>query len=327
MRGSSGSHPINRPNMRGAAATSGGESGSPELAVVVVTFNTPRSQLEGCLLSVIAAARVAGVALELVVVDNASEAAPEFAHDEVTTSILRLDTNVGFGAACNRGVGHAHAHWVLLMNPDCICDYDSIAELVSVAESWPRNAIVGGWLTRPGGDVQIDAYRLWTFSTTKRLAAAGWRRRLDSYADARCVRVPRVCGAALFAERRTLLDLGPFDEDFFLYGEDVDLCLRATVGSVDLLVAPKAVFVHQAASSQNRYGRLVERSRADASIRLTSKHRAYSVACVQRLEMALATVVGLLWLGSSSTSRRSRSSRLLEVKRWGLRAWVPKLRP
>jgi len=108
---------------------------SPRLSVVIVTWN-PGSEFATCIASLAAArerAKIVGVGVELVVVDNASA---DFPVEEITSRwpdaiIVRNDTNRGFGPACNQGAAAASAEFVLFLNPDTAAEGDPFSPIVA----------------------------------------------------------------------------------------------------------------------------------------------------------------------------------------------------
>ena len=292
--------------------------------VVVVCFNSDAELLEACIASVERSYESCGVSGEIILVDNRSDPPVSDSIDTSGVRVLTMDCNVGFGRAVNHGVRGSAAEYVLMLNPDAAIGSDGLSCFLEGVQREPRS-IVGGWLQRDGV-VQSDAYMQWDFSL-ERL----WRRKkfssslIESEGDLLCVE--KVCGGALFASRALLLEFGPFDPRFFLYGEDADLSRRAKKAGVSLLLARRAYVEHIAASSQKNFGVLVEEARADASVRITSYHRSRIISLVQRAELAIVTLAGAVVGGRSSSTRRARLARLGQIRRWGAKADIVSYRP
>lgn len=178
---------------------------------------------------------------EVVVVDSAS--------DDATVEVARgarvvaLESNRGFGAAANVGVREARNDAVVLLNPDTLLVDGSLADLAALAVR--RDALCGPELLDPDGSRQPSASP----------APAGWEVVLDALAPAaalpaplrlrsepwrarRTVEVGWLTGACIAGRRETLLRLGPFDETLELYGEDLDLGLRARRAGIPSVFAP-----------------------------------------------------------------------------------------
>lgn len=292
--------------------------------VIVVCFNSDYDLLRLCLDSVKRAYEHGDFSGTIILVDNASAPpladSPAFMHERIIT----MPSNVGFGRAVNRGVAESDAEFILMLNPDAATCLDGLTRMYEASQSHTRS-LVGGWLEQ-GGRVQSDAYMQWDFSLGRLWRRSKFATELADF-DGDVLEVEKVCGGALFAKRDVLIELGPFDERFFLYGEDADLSRRAQTQGVALILARHARVEHIAASSQRTYGELVERARADAAIRLTAYHRSKTISILQRVELMLVTVVGAVAGGASSSTRRSRLARLGQIRRWGLSADMPSFSP
>lgn len=292
--------------------------------VVIVCFQSDPELLQSCIDSVHASYRACDVDGTIILVDNASSTPVENTVDASNTRVLRMDSNVGFGRAVNHGVSESTADSILMLNPDAALAPDGLQRFLDAADHH-HHALIGGWLHRDGA-VQSDAYMQWDFSMSRSRRRSSFAKALAEV-DEDVVVVEKVCGGALFADRKLLGELGPFDSRFFLYGEDADLSRRASAKGILLLVARRAEIEHIAASSQKSHGTLVERARADAAIRLTSYHCSRSTSYVQRMEFALVTLLGVIAGGASSASRRARVARLGQVWRWGLKRDAPPFVP
>ncbi len=299
-----------------------------EVSVCIVLFHTDRTLVERCLASVDRAATYAGCGTEIVVVDNSSNPELRAAFGDRVDRWLWTPENLGFGTAVNRGCAVARGTAMLLLNPDAELDEAALMHLRGAAQGFAdREVLLGGWLHQ-GDEVQIDAYLFWWTSVERRRTRKSFAARLRAAAGTPVFAVDKVCGGALFGDRALLRRLGPFDERFFMYGEDADLSVRARKSGVDLFVVPAARVGHAKASSQQHFSALVERARADAAIRIASYHRTRTAALVVRVDLMVVTVLGLLpGLGKTSGSKQARIGRLRELQRWGLARDRPRLRP
>ncbi len=246
--------------------------------IVTVTHNSA-AVLEGLLGSVATHAPAA----QLIVVDNASadnsRVLAEAWSDRLSIKTLSLTENLGFGAACNRGMGLVETPVSALLNPDVELVDDSLELLIAQAASAPPSApqLLGPLVLSADASRQHTAHpapgsigdRIHSLvppaALPARLAAASpapWRSITERP-------VGWLVGAALVARTATLTQLGPFDPRFFLYGEDLDLSLRARAAGVDVRFCPRARVLHHGAhSSETRFGgepfELLARARHDA---------------------------------------------------------------
>jgi len=209
------------------------------LRIVTVNWNAG-ALLRDCVASV-PAALTGGVALErMMVVDNASSDGSadglEGAAPEVPVTVLRNAGNHGFAAACNQGAAGSAADYLLFLNPDTRLSAASLAPALAHLED-PANARVGALgirLVDEAGHTQRCCARA---PTPARLVAqsVGLDRAFPGlfpphfmtewdHADTRPV--DQAMGAFLMVRRALFEELGGFDERFFVYFDDVDLCLR-----------------------------------------------------------------------------------------------------
>ena len=239
----------------------------PRASVLIVAYRTPEL-IDDCLKSL-----YAGVTdeVEVVVVDNASGdgTAEQIAANWPQVKLIVSDTNLGFARAVNLAARHATGEVLVLLNPDTVVHDDPVAELVSFLRERPEVGLAGGRTLAPDGT--LDPRSCWgrptvwsTFCFAAGLSTAfkgnrfldpealgGWQRD-----DVRQVGVVTGC---LLAVPRTVWDeLGGFDPSFFMYGEDVDLSLRAAALGYQPSIDPKAVITHVVgASSAHRADKMM----------------------------------------------------------------------
>ena len=181
---------------------------------------------------------------EVVVVDNASgDDAAEQAAAWRPSRFIALDRNLGFGAAANRGVEAATGDVVVLLNPDTELVDGSLAALARFALE--RRALAGPRLLESDGTVQPSASGpptgVWPWVGAVLPGAAqpyAVQARTEPWRLQRTSRVAWLSGACLAGPRDLLLSLGPFDPAIHLYGEDMDLGLRAARAGVRSLFCP-----------------------------------------------------------------------------------------
>lgn len=184
---------------------------------------------------------------EIIVVDNNSQdgSAEAIAEQYAEVHLIRNERNLGFGAANNQGLDHATQPMVLYINSDARATPGALAELMA-ALNQPGIAAVGGGLEHPDGRPQPSAARaltLWAVFCEQwgleplGLAKPYWvRNRVRQ-------RVNQVMGACLMTKSRKR-----FDEDFFLYCEDTELCKRISEEG-EIWYVPEARFFHELGAS------------------------------------------------------------------------------
>lgn len=222
--------------------------GRPPRRVVVVTYNN-RSTIEACL---------GGLRREfVVVVDNASvdDTVERVRRTSSRLLLVRNPVNRGFAAAANQGIAAAEGADVVLVNPDAVVSSDLLDHL-ALASRRTGAGLVAPRLLNPDGSVQASAREFPTFSRLlarrTRLARTKVGRRLhEQYLNPSFAPglgglqpVDWVMGAVMYLPRAALDVVDGFDERFFLYGEDVDLCARLWRAGLPVLYDTEQSAVH-----------------------------------------------------------------------------------
>lgn len=218
------------------------------LVLVVVSYGDP-ALLERHTTQVAAALRPA----RIVVVDNHSTDANRVAvralcEREGWTGVFP-GTNTGFGAGCNLGAAAALAEGaevLLFLNPDATIDTESAVRLVAAVEAEP-NLLAGPTVLGPGGEIASAGLDLDLDTGTMR----PWRRRAE-HPEAETL--PWVTGACFAVTRELWEQVSGFDERYFLYWEDVDLCARVRELGGRVAVIDGATAIHSGGGTQRAEG-------------------------------------------------------------------------
>lgn len=237
---------------------------APAVSAIVVNYNGG-DELRRALQSI--ADEMAGAPWEVVVVDNQStdgsaEIALEFAPH---ARLVRNRDNVGFARAVNQGLAATTAPLVLIMNPDCRIVAGGVAALRAELEPREWCAIVGPKILNPDGTVQGSArgdpdILTGLFGRTGPLGRLlPWlsisRRNVVSESAIRSghasVVVDWLSGACVLARREALRKVNGFDERYFLYWEDADLCRRLRDIGYHVRYVPGATAIHRAGHSSS----------------------------------------------------------------------------
>jgi len=224
---------------------------SGDLALVTVTHDSARE-----LAALLASVEQHLPGTRVVVVDcDSSDASVEIARGHRRVTVVELDRNVGFGRACNRGVAELREPVAALVNPDVELLDDSLSRLASEALRPGRPArLLAPLVLRPDGSRQdsvhprpgstADLVRSLVPPALIRGRPGVW---LAPWRATSPHRVGWAVGCALVAPTETLRQLGPFDERIFLYGEDLELGLRAAAAGVETWFWPSARILHRGA--------------------------------------------------------------------------------
>jgi N-acetylglucosaminyl-diphospho-decaprenol L-rhamnosyltransferase len=170
----------------------------------------------------------------VVIVDNASdddiEAQLQIALPNAT--LIRNGKNLGFGAANNRALATVTTPYALLLNPDCLPTPAFLAGMLQAAENFPDAAIIAPHLIRRDGSPELN-YR-WP--------ATHWVSKGPQTEGPCCVGF--VCGAVIMLNMAVMKNIGFFDETFFLYYEDEDLCQRVFLANKQIVLVPEVEITH-----------------------------------------------------------------------------------
>jgi N-acetylglucosaminyl-diphospho-decaprenol L-rhamnosyltransferase len=230
-------------------------------SVIIVNFNSGGS-LARCLDSIADLEKDALV----IVVDNAStDSSEKTAERGGRVTLQRNAENVGFARAVNQGLAQTEGEFVLLLNPDCELRPDALDRLVSELRRHPRSAIAGPKILDHDGTVQGSARGDPTLLTglfgrstllTRIFSGSKLARRNVRFdlmnggsTDNGVEDVDWVSGACMMARRDVLSAVGGFDERYFLYWEDADLCRRLRDRGWDIRYVTSAEIVHQVGQS------------------------------------------------------------------------------
>ncbi len=229
------------------------------ISVAVISYNA-RHHLEACLASI-----QAENAMDVIVVDNGStDGSIEMVQTRFPQFRLHVcDTNVGYGAAANTAVASSQAEYVLLLNSDTLLQSGALDDLCCYLDRHPRCGIVGPRMLNPDGSLQPSCYSFPTpFNLLVRYTSLGilfWRlpylkrRHLHGWDHSCSMVVPWVLGAAIVVRREAFVAINGFDDSFFMYSEDVDLCYRMHRANWEVRYCPRAEVVHVREGSTAQY--------------------------------------------------------------------------
>jgi N-acetylglucosaminyl-diphospho-decaprenol L-rhamnosyltransferase len=268
----------------------------PRLSVVVVNYcqwkNTTR--LAKQLRQSLAARR--GHA-EIVIIDNHSPRHRLIARLRRAEgiSVRRFKRNRGFARAVNEGCRLSRGQWFLLLNPDTSVPtgfLDRVAEQIEKCEIDNRIGVIGLGVRNADGSAQPSCGRAPTlFGTIAGLFLPRSRRKCKALAAQQQIEVAWATGCALLIRKECLLELGGFDEDFFLYYEDADFCRRAKDLGWKVCFEPSLFIMHHSP---------LHARKVSAPLRFVTRHAllTYGVKHWSRLQSTL--LGGLIWLEAAA---------------------------
>jgi N-acetylglucosaminyl-diphospho-decaprenol L-rhamnosyltransferase len=194
---------------------------------------------------------------ETFVVDNASSdgSAEAVRSGFLWVHLIENQTNVGFARANNQAVALAQGKYVLLLNPDTVLHPSAIKTMLAYLDSYSDVGAVGPRVVNPDDSVQITIYpqptlmrETWRLFHLDRIFAYGSYS--TSILDSESPRVVDILmGVCIMLRREIVENLGLFDEQFFVFSEDFDLCVRIRNAGWQIHWLPKAVITHHESQS------------------------------------------------------------------------------
>ena len=224
---------------------SGGASGAPPDVSVSIVNTSSRELLLACLQSL---ERDAGgrVAVEVVVLDNASEdgSAEAVRERHPWARVIAQPFRAGFGANHNTVVRASTGRYVYVLNEDTTSEPGCFDRMVAYLDEHPRVGALGPRVVYPDGRRQASAWRFPTPAAAALGALTLGKAGLVQSAGSRPRRVDWATGCALLLRRVALEEVELFDERFFLYSEETDLCRRLAAAGWETHYVPETTVVH-----------------------------------------------------------------------------------
>jgi GT2 family glycosyltransferase len=288
---------------------------SEAVDVVVVSYNS-RETLRACVEPLAGVERV-----RVTVVDNDSSDGSLESVADLPIRALASGRNGGFGFGCNVGMAAGDAPYVLFLNPDARIDPAALARLVAALRDDPEVAIAGPRIVDEDGGLFPSRRRYqrtgstWAqaFFVHRVVRHARWANEIirdpavyDAPADAEWL-----SGSCLLVRRAVLVELGGFDEGFFLYCEDMDLCRRVRAAGHRVRYEPAAVVHHEGGRSAPRTSLYATLARS--RMRYAGKHARRGDAVLQRLGLAVGALTHIVAAAGRPAHARGHRAALAAV--------------
>ena len=288
--------------------------GLVELSIAIVSYNA-RKELEACLSSVFASTEASTP--EVIVADNAStdESVAMLRERFPQVDVVESNENLGFACASNLCWRRANSPLVLFLNSDTVVPKGALARMVALMNKRDNLNVgaLGPLLKNADGSIQMSFGNMMSLSAELRqkILNAGYgngRGPLRGYVENRHARqrtVDWVSGACLLTRRELLERIGGFDEEFFLYSEDVDLCARIRAQGASVLFTPEVEITHHRGRSaeKDRDKAFVESQRS--RLHFYAKH--YGQPRLGLLKLYMTTKLGVAYLFRPSGREAYRS--------------------
>jgi len=230
-----------------------------DLSIVIISWNV-RELLRRCLDSIqesLKGEKGKGLLVETIIFDNGSAdgSADMVREDFPGVHLMESEVNLGFTKGNNLAMGQSEGRYILLLNPDTEVVGDALGTMVAYMESHPRVGALGPQLLNPDGTTQSSRRRFPTLATAflESTVLQPWfqgSRILKRYylldrLDEEIQPVDWVVGAAILIRREALQQVGPLDEEFFMYSEELEWCYRLKAQGWEVVYLPTAQVVHQ----------------------------------------------------------------------------------
>jgi len=233
-----------------------------KLSVIIVNYNV-RAYLEQCLRTVFEALK--GVDGDVFVVDNQStDGSVEMVREKFPqVKLIANRENVGFSRANNQAIRESAAEYVLLLNPDTVVGEDVFRTVITFMDKRPACGGLGVKMIDGAGRFLPESkrglptpavafYKIIGLTRLFPRSKVFGRYHLGHLPENGAAPIEILSGACMFLRKRTLDEVGLLDESFFMYGEDIDLSYRITMGGYENWYLPEARIIHYKGESTKK---------------------------------------------------------------------------
>jgi GT2 family glycosyltransferase len=286
-----------------------------DVDVVVVAYNSSAT-LRDCVATLADAPE-----LHVAVVDNASPDGSAATVRDLEVKVIEAPANRGFAAGCNLGAAAGTSPYVLFLNPDARIERESVQILARAASAEQVGASAPRLLSSDG-ELEYSQRRFPSVVSTyaqglflhRLFRRAAWADEVvrDAALYDRSQSPDWVSGACVLVRRTVFEEIGGWDESFFLYSEDTDLCRRIRTAGYDIRFEPAATAVHIGGQSSPRPSLLP--LLAKSRIRYAQKHAVGPAALLHRVGVGLSATTHLV-AARSAAARRGHAGALREAFR------------
>ena len=236
-----------------------------DLSVIIVNYNV-KELLEQCINSIITSGK--NLKIEIIVVDNNSfDGSVEYLKakfpDQPTLKFISNTTNVGFAKANNIGVKDSAGKYVLILNPDTVLQEDTLEKCISFYENGKDMGALTCKLLLPNGRLDLACrrsfptpsvalYRMLGLSKLFPGSKTFGKYNLTYLDEDKTYEVDAIVGAFMLIKRDIYDKVGGFDEDYFMYGEDLDLCYRIKKAGYKIFYFSDTSIIHYKGESTKK---------------------------------------------------------------------------
>jgi len=302
------------------------------IAIIIVNWNTCQL-LEDCLDSILANPPASPV--EVWVVDNASvDESPQMVRQRFPqVHLIENHTNVGFARANNQAIQRCTGEYILLLNPDTLVGPSTLQSLVDFLETHPKAGAAGSRILNPDGSMQISSHprptvfrefwRMFHLDTIRSYAEYP----LSKWDTDQAQDVDVLKGACLLVRKGVLDHIGYLDEDYYIYSEEVDLCIRIQRAGWLLYWVPQSKVVHFGGQSTQQVPNEMFLHLYQGKIKYFRKHHGPLTAQVYILILLMAALSRIIlapFTFFENPSRRQKHLTLVD-RYWRLVRTLPSM--
>ena len=275
-----------------------------KLSVIIVNFNGAKLTL-ACVASI--RAHIPSIPYEIIVVDNqSSDREGEALKRQLPEcTIVLSEKNVGFGGANNLGASRASGELLLFLNNDTLVSSDIFTPLAAALEQNRHLGLIGPALRNQDGTFQVSFGRFPSLGNewrTRRLGRRFNHKNLDQVGTIETREREWITGAAMMARKECFERLGGFDESYFMYFEDVDLCYRARLLGYEIGYAAGCSIIHLGGMSYASGEPHIQVEYRRSQLRFYDKFRAWPERLMLRAYLLVKACVGFITASDRRTS-------------------------
>jgi len=233
-----------------------------DLSIIIVNYNV-KDYLADCLNSI--RQSVNNLLIEIIVVDNNSKDDSKLFLTPLFPEVkfIWLDENFGFGKANNIAIKQAKGKYILMLNPDTIVAEDTLFNMFQYMENNPQVGITGCKVLNSDGTFQISCKRGFPTPWASFCKLFGLQKLFPKYklfskynltylSENEIHKVDAVSGCFMFCDGALIKQIGGFDERYFMFAEDLDLCTQVQLKNRDIMYVPNCCITHFKGESTKR---------------------------------------------------------------------------
>lgn len=272
-----------------------------QLSIIILSYNT-QNLLRSCLASIYN--KLKGLEFEVIVFDNASSdgSSAMVRRDFKQVSVIDNDANVGFSKGVNAAVKQAKGKFLLFLNSDTKLIDDSVKEMVLSIEKDQDVAVVGGMMKNSDGSTSESYGKFYNLTDVFQLL---FLKRSENHQEKSAKGVDWVSGGFMLMRKEDFEKMSGFDEHFFMYLEDMELCYRLKKLHRKVIHLPSARVMHVGQGSSNRSFAIVQIYKG--LLYFYKKHKPYWQYVVVK-SMLLTKAVLLVVFGTATKNEYLRNT-------------------